>query len=209
MNLFEFNSVGRIVFGIDQVNRLAELARPLGSRALLVTNAGQVGDGGAIDRVRSLLTAGGLLCEVVRKRGEPTVEDIDRGVSVARLANCDLVIGLGGGSAIDAAKAQGRIVLVKYTASWCGSCLWLEATVYSDRQVADELANLNVLAVKGDVTNAGPARAMLYDQLHGAPPLTVIYPPGGRPPVFLSGEFSKDRLIEALREAAKVRNLAL
>jgi alcohol dehydrogenase class IV len=105
MNAFEFHSVGRIVFGIDQASRLAELAKPLGSRALLVTNAGQVGDGGVIDRIGSLLSAGGLSCEVVRQRGEPTVEDIDHGVTVARGANCDLVIGLGGGSAIDAAKA--------------------------------------------------------------------------------------------------------
>jgi alcohol dehydrogenase class IV len=41
----------------------------------------------------------------VHQRGEPTVDDINRALSTARDAGCDFVIGQGGGSAIDAAKA--------------------------------------------------------------------------------------------------------
>jgi hypothetical protein len=37
--------------------------------------------------------------------GEPTLSDVRKGVQVARAAGCDLVIALGGGSAIDAGKA--------------------------------------------------------------------------------------------------------
>jgi alcohol dehydrogenase class IV len=37
--------------------------------------------------------------------GEPKIEDVERGVRLARSEGCDLVIGFGGGSAIDAAKA--------------------------------------------------------------------------------------------------------
>jgi alcohol dehydrogenase class IV len=40
-----------------------------------------------------------------RQRGEPVVADVDGAVEAARAAGCDMAIGLGGGSAIDAAKA--------------------------------------------------------------------------------------------------------
>jgi len=47
---------------------------------------------------------------VFRQRGEPTVNDIDAALQVARESRCDFVIGLGGGSAIDAAKAAAGLL---------------------------------------------------------------------------------------------------
>ena len=46
----------------------------------------------------------------LRQRGEPQVTDVDRGVRRARRESCDLLIGLGGGSAIDAAKAVAGVL---------------------------------------------------------------------------------------------------
>lgn len=99
--MFEFASVGRIVFGRGAVARLGEIASPLGRRALIVANGSEA----LIVRVREMLAQAGVHASAVRQKGEPTVEDIDRAVDVARREACDMVVGLGGGSAIDAAKA--------------------------------------------------------------------------------------------------------
>lgn len=105
MMKFEFHGVGRVVFGRGQVGRLGELAAPLGRSALLVYNGDEPGRAGVVDRVTGLLANAGIQPTLVRQRGEPTVADVDRALGTARVAACDIVIGLGGGSAIDAAKA--------------------------------------------------------------------------------------------------------
>ena len=106
MESFEFLSVGRIVFERGGFARIGELAAGLGGgAAMLVTNAGQAGDGGIVDRLAELLKAANLRCATWRQRGEPTVDDVASALGTAREEECDVVIGLGGGSAIDAAKA--------------------------------------------------------------------------------------------------------
>jgi alcohol dehydrogenase class IV len=105
MTQFEFYGVGRIVFGRGQVARLGELVAPLGRTALLVYNGDEPGGGGVVDRVSASLGEQGVEVTLVRQRGEPTVVDVDRALAAARAASCDFVVGLGGGSAIDAAKA--------------------------------------------------------------------------------------------------------
>src|SRR5687768_2816073 len=107
---FEFYGVGRIVFGRGLVARVGELAAQLGRSALVVYNGGEPGVGGPIDRVTSLVGSEGVRLTLVRQRGEPTVTDVDRALDAARAAACDLVIGVGGGSAIDAAKATAGLL---------------------------------------------------------------------------------------------------
>ena len=99
MAKFEFSSVARILFGRGQVQRLGELAASLGSAALVVHN------GPVPPAVEAALFAAGVRTHLFRQRGEPRVEDVDRGLAAAREGGCDLVVGIGGGSAIDAAKA--------------------------------------------------------------------------------------------------------
>jgi len=105
MNPFEFTSVKRIVFGRGTFDRIGELAAELGASAMVVTNAGQVGDGGAVDRLSEHLADAGVQAHFAWQPGEPTVADVEAVLEVARKHSCDTVIGLGGGSAIDAAKA--------------------------------------------------------------------------------------------------------
>jgi len=104
---------------------------------------------------------------------------------------------------IQQAGRDRRTVLIQFTSATCLSCYYLEKTVYNDPAVARALAGREVLPVKGDVTDAsGPAGKMLREQFTGAPPLTVILPPGGGKVVRLDGKFTKAKLIEALDEAA-------
>jgi len=102
---FEFYGVGRIIFGRGMFARIGELAEQFGRSAMVISNAGDVGDAGIVDRLVELLSAGGVRQVFLRQRGEPKVDDVDRATQAARQDNCDVVIGLGGGSAMDLAKA--------------------------------------------------------------------------------------------------------
>jgi thiol:disulfide interchange protein DsbD len=105
-------------------------------------------------------------------------------------------------AAIREARAAGRPVLVKFTASWCGECQLIDYRVYRTTDVARQLERRGVLAVKGDVTDRdAPASDYLKDRFNAAPPLTVIYPPNGGPPIRLTGSFDAEDLFHALDRA--------
>jgi alcohol dehydrogenase class IV len=82
-----------------------EVAR-LGQRALLVTGRSAMKRAGVQDRVVGLLQAGGLeVCIYDQVESDPSCATVDRGAARAREEGCDVVVGLGGGSSMDAARA--------------------------------------------------------------------------------------------------------
>jgi len=98
---FEFTTADRIVFGEGVLTEAGPLARSLGRRALVVTGA-------SVARAEPLVSAlktHAVETVVLSAGGEPTVERVCQGAECARAEGCDLVIGFGGGSALDAAKA--------------------------------------------------------------------------------------------------------
>jgi alcohol dehydrogenase class IV len=97
---FEFATASRIVFGPGSRHQLPELARSYGSRALLVTGR----RGGRATPLIEALNRVGISTAPFAVEGEPTLDTVRRGAEAAR-SGCDFVIGLGGGSAMDAAKA--------------------------------------------------------------------------------------------------------
>ncbi len=105
LGAFDFQPRTRIVFGVDAVERVGEIARDLGGRrALLVTDSGIVAAGHAA-RAISFIEAAGLQVETYDAvRENPTTGDIARCLEIARGAKIDLFIGLGGGSSMDTAK---------------------------------------------------------------------------------------------------------
>ena len=105
MEKFELFSVGRIVFGRGELARVGQIAAQLGRAAMVIANAGEMGDGGPVDRLADLLAAENVRHAFYRQRGEPRIDGVEQALQLARDAQCDLVIGLGGGSAIDTAKA--------------------------------------------------------------------------------------------------------
>jgi len=103
---FEFATATRIVFGPGTLREVGTTARELGRRALVVTgSAGRHGD-----RLLDLLAAEGVAVTTVAVVGEPTIHAVIAATDVARRNHCDLVIGLGGGSPIDAAKAVSALL---------------------------------------------------------------------------------------------------
>jgi alcohol dehydrogenase class IV len=96
---FEFATASRIIFGAGKINELANLMEEDKKRLLFVR--GHSSD--AIPRVREILSARNFKVTEFEVHGEPTVRVVREGVEAAR--GCDMVIGLGGGSVLDAAKA--------------------------------------------------------------------------------------------------------
>jgi alcohol dehydrogenase class IV len=96
---FELSAPEKIIFGKGSLARLGQLVSGFENRVLIVHGANP-------DRARSieglLAKSRTILCSV---RNEPTIEDIARGVEEARAREVTLVVGIGGGSVIDAAKA--------------------------------------------------------------------------------------------------------
>jgi alcohol dehydrogenase class IV len=103
MMSFEFNTASRIIFGAGQISRLTELGPPFGSVAVII-HAGNE-DSPDVLPVKRILEGKQIKLTVIRQRGEPRVELVDAMVEKARRVDCDWVIGVGGGSAMDAAKA--------------------------------------------------------------------------------------------------------
>jgi alcohol dehydrogenase class IV len=98
---FELNFPGKIVFGAGSLARLAELVSDWGTRALIVH--GRNPERGRV--VQGELAKAGVEARLFSIRGEPTVTEIAEGGKQAKANRSTLLIGIGGGSVIDAAKA--------------------------------------------------------------------------------------------------------
>lgn len=95
-----------IAFGAGSLSRLAEIAAPFPSPALLVVGRGSLGKSGARDAIVGLLEKAGKDAVVFSGvEPDPSVQTVDRGTALCRERGCRLVVGAGGGSVIDCAKA--------------------------------------------------------------------------------------------------------
>jgi len=98
---FEFATATRIIFGPGTLSEVGSLAADMGSRALVVT-------GKTVSRADPLLAKlaeQDIAVTIFPVEDEPSVEIARAGTEKARAAACDMVLGFGGGSAVDAGKA--------------------------------------------------------------------------------------------------------
>ncbi|MBG0783948.1 MAG: iron-containing alcohol dehydrogenase [Anaerolineaceae bacterium] len=98
---FEFVTSDRIVFGKGAISKVREIAPALGRKALIVCGSGSV----SLDPLTELLKTGETAWEVFRVTREPDIPTIEVGLALAKTTGCEFVIGFGGGSIIDSAKA--------------------------------------------------------------------------------------------------------
>jgi thiol:disulfide interchange protein DsbD len=101
---------------------------------------------------------------------------------------------------VDKAAAQGRPVLLKFTADWCTNCKVVERRVYHDPQVAQLIRQKSVLPVKADTTLIDYPATKDFKQLYGeagnVPVTIVLLPDGAREK--LRGIFDKGELVKIL-----------
>jgi len=98
---FEFATATRIVFGSGALREVGPLAREFGRRALVVTGR----EARRAEPLLARLREAEISATLLSVPGEPEVATVQRGTALAKRAGCELVIGFGGGSALDAAKA--------------------------------------------------------------------------------------------------------
>lgn len=96
---------GRIVIGLGAFAEVGALAAGLGSKVLIVSDP-VMERIGHVDACRRYLEQAGLACAVYSGVDtEPTDRHVDAALAVCRQEQCDVLVALGGGSCIDAAKA--------------------------------------------------------------------------------------------------------
>lgn len=107
MHSFTFYSPTEVVFGPDTELQAAELVQKYGgSRVFVVYGGGSVQRSGLLERVTKVLTDAGLAVECYGgAKPNPTLEHARDGVRKAIDFGADLVLAIGGGSAIDTGKA--------------------------------------------------------------------------------------------------------
>ena len=98
---FEFATATRIVFGPGKMREAISTAVSFGRRALIVTGNTPARLEHFLDGMR----AKGMECILFPIPGEPTIPGVLKGVETAKSAGCEFVVGCGGGSALDGAKA--------------------------------------------------------------------------------------------------------
>jgi alcohol dehydrogenase class IV len=98
---FEFGTSGRIVFGAGKLRQAGLSVKNGGERPLVVTGKNYK----RAEPLLDLLREEKVECSIFSVSGEPKIQTIRDGVEFARTENCDWVIGIGGGSVLDAGKA--------------------------------------------------------------------------------------------------------
>jgi len=111
MMRFEFYNPTRLIFGAGSLAQLGKAARPYGKKALLVIGRGSIKRSGAFDRAVSALEEAGIsIVEFSGIEPNPRLSTAMRAAELARKESCDMVIGMGGGSVMDASKIIAALV---------------------------------------------------------------------------------------------------
>lgn len=103
---FLFSMPTRIFFGAECIRKNGSAMKAFGKRAMIVTGKHSARACGALDDVQAVLAENGIESVLFDKvENNPSVETVDEAAQLARAEKTEFIIGIGGGSPIDAAKA--------------------------------------------------------------------------------------------------------
>lgn len=103
-------AVPDIIFGSGSITHLAECAKRVGAKRVLFVSDQGVEDAGWVDLVKGILQVNNLDCVYFNDvNSNPRDEQVHKGARMYEKEGCDVIIALGGGSAMDAAKGIGII----------------------------------------------------------------------------------------------------
>jgi thiol:disulfide interchange protein len=99
---------------------------------------------------------------------------------------------------------QGRTVFVDFTAAWCLTCKFNEASVLEARDVREAFQRHGIVKLKADWTNGDPVITKLLKQF-GRPgvPLYVLYPAKNEEPIVFPELLTKSMILEKLETVAR------
>lgn len=106
MVMFNIIAPHRIIFGENSINQLGIESAKFGRKALLVTGTSAMRKLKILDRVEEdLIKLGVKISLFDQVEREPDIGIVEEGRNLAKKCKVDMIIGIGGGSAIDVAKA--------------------------------------------------------------------------------------------------------
>ncbi len=106
MKKFVYYQPTEIRYGIGVINELEEVAQRFGKRCLLVTTPSTPAMEPMYNRIKNMLSGAGFdVAHFDQVQPNPTTDNITLGAKMAKEHQVDMVIGLGGGSSMDSAKA--------------------------------------------------------------------------------------------------------
>lgn len=102
---FDFDPRTRVVYGSGTIDRVGELSRECGGTRVLVVSDPGIAKAGHVDRAVAKLREAGLQSVIFTDvQPNPTTEDVDRGLAVARQHQIDFLVAVGGGSSMDCTR---------------------------------------------------------------------------------------------------------
>jgi len=111
---FSFTGANKIVFGCGSFERLGEFIQELGGKRPVIVIDKNLADRGYREKIATLFDDIGMTYTLYDKvEAEPPLELADESAQIALKKKSDIVIGIGGGSAMDTAKALSVIVANK------------------------------------------------------------------------------------------------
>ncbi len=112
MNILPFNfaSIPHIIFGAGKLSELYKIILTLGKNALIVTGSSSLENSGKWEEITSELAKRSILFDHISIKGEPSPQLIDENAKKFRNKKIDVVIGIGGGSVVDAGKAISAMI---------------------------------------------------------------------------------------------------
>ena len=108
---FLYNLPVNLIFGNGKISEVGNVVSKYGKKALIVTGTGSTKKSGLLDKTIALLEECNIKCIIFDKVTQNPLDTIVyEGAALAKEEKCDCVLGLGGGSIMDAAKAIAFIV---------------------------------------------------------------------------------------------------
>jgi alcohol dehydrogenase YqhD (iron-dependent ADH family) len=102
---FDFQLPTKIHFGAGKISDIGKFLKPVGKKPLIVTGKSSMRKFGVLDRISDLLKKAGMKPTMFAGiEPNPRHTTCDKAADLAREKGCDSIIGLGGGSSMDAAK---------------------------------------------------------------------------------------------------------